>query len=57
MMWSGTDDVTILADQVFIPDELVGKLQPFDSYCDLDINLNAAVRLWLQSRGAVGLEP
>jgi hypothetical protein len=44
-------------DRVSIPDNIVGRLEPFDIYGDLDINVNAAIRLWLQARGVEGLKP
>jgi hypothetical protein len=47
----------MLADQILIPDNVVGRLEPFDIYGDLDVNLNAAIRLWLETRGVEGLRP
>lgn len=57
--WSGepAPAYRTLVEQILIPDDLVGRLQPFDDYDDLDMNLNAAIRLWLQSREVIGLEP
>jgi len=59
MRWSGAPapDHPPIVDQILIPDALVARLQPCDIYGDLDINLNAAIRLWLQARDLEGLEP
>ncbi|HTY22648.1 MAG TPA: hypothetical protein VMC85_05930 [Desulfomonilaceae bacterium] len=46
------------ARHILIPDQVVEKLklEPHDIYGDLDRNLNAALRLWLQIRGGEELE-
>ncbi len=46
------------ARNILIPDQVVErlKLEPSDIYGDLDLNLNAALRLWLQIRGGEELE-
>lgn len=52
----GTDPEHHMMPQcVHLSDDLIEKLEPLNSYTDAGVN--AAIRLWLQSRGVEGLIP